>query len=149
MGVKQRHVARAWIAIGDVAVSPLLAIGGLAVAPVAIGALTVGAVSVSLGGAAAGVLALGSLAAGWWAFGVLAVGWKAAAGAVAIAYGYAIGGVVRAAEANTPAAAQWFQAQWFTAPVAIFVTQVAGWLILACIVVPMGLIAYRAWSLHR
>ena len=111
------------------AISPVLAIGGLAVAPVAFGALTVGAVSVSLGGAAVGLLALGSLAAGWWAFGVMAVGWKAAAGAIAIAHGYAIGGVVRAAEANTPAAAQWFQAQWFTVPVAIFVTRIAVWLV--------------------
>ena len=149
IGAKQSHVARAWIAIGDVAISPVLAIGGLAVAPVAFGALTVGAVSVSLGGAAVGLLALGSLAAGWWAFGVMAVGWKAAAGAIAIAHDYAIGGLVRAAEANTPAAAQWFQAQWFTVPVAIFVTRIAVWLVLLCIVVPMGLIAYRAWRLHR
>jgi len=60
-----------------------------------------------------------------------------------------IGGVVRAVEANTPAAAQWFQGQWFTAPVAFFVTQVVVWLILLCIVVPLGLIAYRRWRLHR
>ena len=147
VGSQQPPPARAWIAIGDTAISPLLAIGGLAVAPVAIGGLTVGVVSI--GGAAVGLLALGSLAAGWWAFGPVAVAWKAAAGGVAIAHDYAVGGLVRAAEANTAVAADWFRAQWFTPVVGLFFGRIAIWLILLSIVVPLGLIAHRAWRIRR
>ena len=50
--------ARGWIAIGDGAISPLLAIGGLAIAPIAIGGATVGIVSLSFLGVAVGGLAL-------------------------------------------------------------------------------------------
>jgi RNA polymerase sigma factor (sigma-70 family) len=147
VGPQQSRAARGWIAVGDVAISPVLAIGGIAIAPIAVGGLTVGAVSI--GGAAIGLLALGSLAAGWCAFGPVAVAWKAAAGGVAIARDYAVGGLVRAAEANTAAAAEWFGAQWFTAAVAIFFFRIAVWLIFLSILIPIGWILYRAWRLHR
>ena len=147
VGPQKSRAARGWIAVGDIAISPVVAIGGIAIAPVAIGGLTVGAISI--GGAALGLLALGSLAAGWWAFGPVAVGWKAAAGGVAIARDYAVGGLVRAAEANTAAAAEWFGAQWFTAAVAIFFSKIAVWLIVLSIVIPIGRILYRAWRLRR
>ena len=147
MGRHQSSAARAWIAIGDVAISPLLAIGGLAIAPVAFGGLSVGVISV--GGAAIGLLAIGSIAAGWYAFGPLAVAWKAAAGGVAIAHDFAVGGLARAVEANTAAAADWFRAQWFTPVVGFFVGRVAIWLIVLSIVVPLGLVAHRAWRTRR
>ena len=69
-----------WIAVGDIAVSPFVALGGTAVAPIAIGAITVGVLSLSLWGVAFGMLAMGSLAFGWWAFGCAAVGVKCAVG---------------------------------------------------------------------
>src|SRR5262249_6381731 len=50
-----------WIAIGDVAWSPLVAISGIAIAPFALGAVTVGIFSFSLWGAALGVLAFGTV----------------------------------------------------------------------------------------
>ncbi len=103
--------ARGWIAIGDVAISPFLAIGGLAVAPIAIGGATVGVLSLSIAGVAFVMLAFGSIAVGWWAIGAVAVGWKAAAGAAAVARDYAVGSMARAAEANTIVAVEWFKAQ--------------------------------------
>ncbi|HKB37313.1 MAG TPA: sigma-70 family RNA polymerase sigma factor, partial [Gemmataceae bacterium] len=73
-GSFRTRVSVGWIALGDVAVSPLLAIGGFAIAPLAVGAVTVGLVSMSLWGAALGVLAFGTVAVGWWAFGLGALG---------------------------------------------------------------------------
>jgi RNA polymerase sigma factor (sigma-70 family) len=140
--------AVAWIAVGDLAVSPFLAVGGLAIAPIAIGGVTVGVLSLSVAGIAVGGLAIGSLAAGWWAFGAAAVGWKAAAGGAAIAHDYAIGGLARAAQANTPAAIAWFRAQWFATPVRVFV-ETLPWLILLSIVLPIGLALRRGWQLRR
>src|SRR5262245_13013054 len=52
-----------WLAVGDIAVSPFLALGGFAFAPVAVGAITVGVLSLSVfWGVAVGLLAAGSLA---------------------------------------------------------------------------------------
>ncbi len=148
VGSYRTRGARGWIAIGDLAISPLLAIGGLAVAPIAIGGATVGVLSLSVAGLAFGVLAFGSIAAGWWAIGAVAVGWKAAAGAVAVARDYAVGSMVRAAEANTTVAVEWFKSQWFTPVAAVFGSLVPV-LILLSIVIPLGLIARRAWRLRR
>ena len=148
VGSYRTRGARGWIAIGDLAFSPLLAIGGMAVAPIAIGGVTVGVLSLSIAGVAFGMLAFGSVAAGWWAIGAVAVGWKAAAGAVAVARDFAVGSIARAAEANTAGAAEWFKSQWFTPVAAIFGAMVP-WLILLAIVVPLGLIARRAWALRR
>lgn len=75
--------AAGWIAIGGVARSPLLAIGGVAVAPLALGGTAIGVLSI--GGIAVGGHALGLLAAGWLAFGGIAVGAEGAAGFAAIA----------------------------------------------------------------
>jgi hypothetical protein len=149
VGSYRTRMAIGWIAVGDVAVSPLVAIGGVAMAPVAIGGATVGILSLSIAGLAIGVLALGSLAAGWWAIGFSALAWKGAAGAAAVAHDYAVGGIVSAAQANTPAAVAWFAAQWFTGPTAVFATVVVPWLILASIVVPVALMLRRAWRLRR
>src|SRR4029434_6037859 len=63
-----------WLAVGDIAVSPFLAFGGVAVAPIAIGAITVGVLSLSVfWGVAFGVLAVGSRAFGCGSLGVGAV----------------------------------------------------------------------------
>src|SRR5262249_42536797 len=53
-----------WIAVGDYALSPLLAVGSVAIAPIAIGGVTVGILSLSLWGVALGVFAVGSAAGG-------------------------------------------------------------------------------------
>ena len=87
----------AWIAVGDVALSPFVAFGGLAVAPIAMGAISIGVLSLSVfWGVAVGVLAAGSLAFGWWALGCAAVGWKCAVGFVAVAREFAVGLVASA-----------------------------------------------------
>jgi RNA polymerase sigma factor (sigma-70 family) len=147
IGAPASRLVRAWIAIGDFAVSPLLAVGGLAIAPIAIGGVTVGVLSLSLGGLSVGLLAAGSLAAGWWAFGGAAVGWRAAAGGVAIAHDYAIGGLTRAAEAGTPEAFAWFGQQWFVAPIALFFVSLPVVVLLA-IAVPIAVLLRRAWRLR-
>jgi RNA polymerase sigma factor (sigma-70 family) len=105
---------RAWIAIGDYAFGGLFAFGGFAVAPVcfggcAIGLLPVGLLTLGLFGLGAcslGVWTTGGLAIGWLAFGGFALGWKAALGGVALAHGFAQGGVAQAAQANTDLARQ-------------------------------------------
>jgi len=140
----EQQVARGWVAIGDMAVSPLLAIGGVAVAPVAVGGLTVGVVS--LGALALGIVAVGSLAAGWVAAGPLAVAWQAAVGGMALAHDFALGGMARAAEANSAAARAWFAAQWWPGP-AWFVLRQGWWVVVLCIVIPLALMARRAWRM--
>jgi hypothetical protein len=130
------------------AISPVIAIGGVAVAPLAIGGVTVGLISLSVGGIALGALALGSLAAGWVAMGILGVGWKGAAGLIAIAHDYALGPTARALEANNPVARDWFASQWFTVGAQLFFLSLP-LLILLAIVVPLGLLARRAWKLRR
>jgi len=147
-GSYRPHRAVAWIAAGDVAVSPLFAFGGIAVAPVALGGVTVGVLSLSLWGLAAGVLAVGSVALGWWAFGIAAVAWRGAwGGGVAVARDYGLGGWVSAAEANTPPAQDWFQSLWFGDAVAFYLTHVH-WLIIAIIVASLVALARRAFRLR-
>jgi RNA polymerase sigma factor (sigma-70 family) len=141
-----------WMALGDRALSPFLAVGGLAIAPIAIGAITIGIFSISLWGVGVGVLAIGSIAIGWWAFGLAAVGGQSAAGVVAVAHDYALGPIVRAAEANTPAAKEWFgnewfQSQWFMEIVNFFLH--SQWWILLIVVVALGLRVWRGWQLRR
>ncbi len=148
MGAAPSRAVRAWVAVGDLAISPLIAIGGIAIAPIAIGGVTIGLLSLSIAGVAVGGLAFGSLAAGWWAFGVAAVGWQAAAGGAAIAREFAVGGMAQAAEANTQAAVDWFAAQWFTAPVGWFTAAIPG-IVLLAIIVPIGLLLRRAWQVRK
>lgn len=101
-------LAKGWIAIGNVAVSPCLAIGGIAIGSVAIGGLGAGLFcfsGVGLGimvfsGVAMGVVALGGVALGYIACGGLAWAWHVAMGGAATARDYALGGVAQAAHAN-------------------------------------------------
>ncbi len=147
-GSPRTRRAVGWIAVGDVAISPFCALGGVAVGPIALGAITFGIVSFSLWGVAVGALAVGSIAVGWWAFGLGAIGWKAAAGGAVVARDYALGALARAAEANTPAAKEWFFSQWFVAPVGWFL-QSAHWLILLVILISLGRLWYRSRQLRR
>ncbi len=122
-----------WIAVGDIAVSPFLAFGGFAVAPIAVGAITVGVLSLSVfWGVAFGVFALGSLAFGWWALGCAAVGVKCAVGFAAVARDYAVGTVTNANEAGTAVAKEWIKSQWLGDFADVMVHQLHWWL-LGCV----------------
>ncbi len=126
-----------WIAVGDIAVSPFLAFGGFAVAPIAIGALTVGVLSLSVfWGVAFGVFALGSLAFGWWALGFAAAGVKCAVGFAAVARDYAVGLVASAAHTGA-VAKEWIKTQWLADFTSVIVDQIHWWLLgcLACALV--------------
>lgn len=147
-GAARGRGARGWIAVGDLAVSPFFAFGGVAVAPIALGGVTVGLLSLSLAGVAVGALALGSIAFGAVALGIVAVGWKGAAGVTAIAHDSALGNQARAGEANSQAARDWFTQQWFTEPSQVFFALLP-LVILLAIVVPLSLMAWRAWRLRR
>ena len=108
--------ARAWIAIGDRADGVLFAMGGvarggIAVGGVAIGLFAVGGVAIAplaLGGIAFGGLAFGGAAYAWTAIGGFATGWDGAAGALALAHGYAGGGLAVGGHANDAAVRQYF-----------------------------------------
>ncbi len=144
-GINSDHRARnvcAWLAIGDVAISPLLAIGGVAVGPIAIGAITVGVLSLSVfWGVAAGVLSVGSLAFGWWALGCVAAGVKCAVGFAAVARDYAVGMVASASNVGAVAKG-WLARQWWPDFVDMIVGQ-AHWWILLCVVIALVLRARR------
>ncbi len=139
----RQRTACAWLAIGDLAVSPFLAFGGVAVAPIAIGAVTVGVLSLSVfWGVAVGVLAAGSLAFGWWSLGCAAAGVKCAVGFAAVARDYAVGIAVSGAEAGTAAAKEWVTTQWLSDFTEVMLHQVHWWILL-CIVVALVLRAWR------
>jgi hypothetical protein len=101
-----RGVARGWIAIGDVAVGAVLAVGGAAFGTIAVGGLAVGLVSFA--GLAAGLLAVGGGAIGVWSLGGAAVALHAAMGGLAVAGSYALGGVAVAPHANDAVAGVFF-----------------------------------------
>ena len=117
----QKSAVKGWIAIGDTAVGGLFAFGGIAVAPLSVGGCAIGLLPfggmaiglIALGGLSVGAWAFGGLALGWQAFGGCAVAWNAAAGGVAVAVDYALGGTAQAAEANTAAARGFIQEQGF------------------------------------
>ncbi len=94
----RRGVARGWIAIGDIAFGPVLAIGGIAAGGLAIGGLGLGLLT--LGGLAVGLYTLGGLSVGFWAVGGLALGWFGAVGGGAISHAHAVGGMAIAPHAN-------------------------------------------------
>jgi RNA polymerase sigma factor (sigma-70 family) len=142
-GAQRSRVAVGWLACGDVAVSPLFAIGGLAIAPVTLGAVTVGLFSFSLWGVALGGLAIGSIAIGWWAFGMVAIGGEAAAGMAVVAGRYAWGAVAGAPQVNSPAVREWFESQWFFVPAVVYAAT-AHWLILLIIVIALLAVWYRS-----
>jgi len=129
---RKGRVVWAWIAVGDTAVSPFVAFGGVAVAPIAVGAVTVGVLSLSVfWGVAVGVFSLGSIAFGWWAVGCAAGGVRAAAGFAAVARDYALGLATQAAEGGTAAAKAWFKTEWLPEMAGLFAGQ-AHWWILGC-----------------
>ena len=120
-GKHQKTIAKGWIAIGDIAVSPFFAAGSIAIAPLAFGAMAFG--GLAFGGLAVGGLAAGGFAAGWvgvggFALGYEAVGgiamaWNAAFGGIALAHEFAVGGTANAMEANTAIADAWFKSKPF------------------------------------
>jgi hypothetical protein len=105
-GLNLKGPARAWIAVGDLAISPFLAVGGLAVGTLAFGGLAIG--GLALGGGAIGVLSLGGCSIGGWALGGLALGLQAAKGGLAASFGYALGGAAFGPHANTREAVEYF-----------------------------------------
>ncbi len=138
----------AWLAVGDIAISPFFAFGGIAAAPLAIGGITVGVLSLSLWGIAVGGLAVGSLAFGWWALGCAAAGVKCAVGFAALARDYAVGIATSATEAGTAAAKEWVKTQW-SADIATVTLHQAHWWILFCVMVALGLRVWRARQLNK
>ncbi|MDR3403306.1 MAG: sigma-70 family RNA polymerase sigma factor [Chthoniobacter sp.] len=89
-----------WIAIGDVAIGVLIAIGGLSVGGISIGGASIGLMAI--GGASLGVFAFAGIALGLWgatgglviaylAHGACALGWHAAEGGMAVARDFALG----------------------------------------------------------
>lgn len=94
----RRGIARGWIAIGDVALGPLVAVGGLSIGVVSVGGFALG--GLVLGGAAVGALAVGGLAIGIMAVGGAAFGLVGALGGLAVARDVAIGGGAFAQHAN-------------------------------------------------
>ncbi len=114
-GKPVRKVAKGWIALGDIAISPFIAAGSFEVGPIVFGAFTCGFISIGgialgglafagVAGVAVGALAVGGVAVGWWALGGAAIGWQAALGGAAVAREYALGGAAMGHEANTVAA---------------------------------------------
>ncbi|MBN1434182.1 hypothetical protein JW921_05435 [Candidatus Fermentibacterales bacterium] len=98
-----RGVARAWIAVGDVAFGILFAAGGVSVGGVAIGGCSFG--TIALGGLAVGGVSLGGGSfAMLLAVGGMAASLHSAAGGLAIARLYAVGGNAIARHANDKAA---------------------------------------------
>jgi hypothetical protein len=139
----------AWIAIGDIAISPFLAFGGFAIAPIAVGAITVGVLSLSVfWGVAFGVFALGSLAFGWWALGFAAAGVKCAVGLAAVARDYAVGLVTHAGEAGTTVAKEWVKTQWFADFTSVMVDPIHWWL-LGCVAFALVLRVWRERQIRR
>jgi RNA polymerase sigma factor (sigma-70 family) len=104
----------AWIAVGNCAIGGLFAFGAVSFAPFCIGGLTIGLLPfggvalgiVPVGGIALGALSFGGVVIGWQAIGGFALAWKAAVGSLAIAHDFAVGGIARAAQANTELAKQ-------------------------------------------
>jgi len=138
----------AWLAVGDIAISPFLAFGGVATAPIAVGAVTVGVLSLSVfWGIAVGVLAVGSLAFGWWALGCVAAGIKCAVGFAAVARDYAVG-IVASAAGTGSAAKEWLTREWLSDFTEVMLHQIHWWILL-CVVVALSLWTWRAWQLGR
>ncbi len=144
-----RRVALGWLALGDVAVSPFLAVGGVAMGGVALGGLAVGVFPigglavglVAFGGAAIGGLAFGGVALGYVASGGLALAWWAAYGGRAAAHHFALGGHATAPHANDAAARALF-ANDALLDFARQVPDYAGWVsVFLCVI--FGLLLHR------
>jgi hypothetical protein len=129
-----RGIARAWIAIGDIAFGVVLALGGLAFGGVAVGGLSVGVLAIA--GLAVGVWSIGGLAVGLFAMGGAAVGWWAASGGFAVASEFAVGGAAIGNHANDAAARQYFSASSFF-HAAEAAMRHAQWLVLLVLIAPL------------
>jgi hypothetical protein len=101
-GRYRRGIATGWIAIGDVAIGALFAIGGVAIGGISLGGAALGLLA--MGGASLGVLALGGLEVGVVALGGGALAWYVAIGGLAIARDYALGGLALARHTIAPSA---------------------------------------------
>jgi hypothetical protein len=141
----RRGVARGWIAVGDVAFGPLLALGGLAVGGVALGGGAVGALA--FGGVTLGVLALGGLALGWLALGGAAFALRAAEGGLAVASAYALGGAARAPHANDAAATAYLEGHPYFIVARAVMDQI--WVIVALHVVIAAAVILRRRARRR
>jgi len=118
-----RGPVKAWIAVGGShAVGLLFAWGGIAVAPICLGGIAVGLVP--FGAVAVGLISFGAISAGGWAYGAAAIGWQvccgcgiawhSAVGGIAAARDFALGGIVRAPQANTDIAKNFFAQDLFS-----------------------------------
>jgi RNA polymerase sigma factor (sigma-70 family) len=118
-----RGPVKGWIAVGGShAVGLIFAWGGLAIAPVSLGGIAIGLLP--FGALALGVFSFGAASAGVWAYGGAAIGWQvccgcglawhSAIGGLVAAHDFAMGGIVRAAQANTDLARQFFQRDPFS-----------------------------------
>jgi RNA polymerase sigma factor (sigma-70 family) len=142
---KQEPV-RAWFAAGDSAFGVLFAFGGFAVAPVCIGGIAIGLVPwggialglLPIGGFAFGGWAWGGFAIGWQAFGGCALAWSAAAGGLAVARDFALGGIAHAAQVNNAVAETFVRGQFFFQKMDVVARHI-GWLNL------LWLIPMLAW----
>jgi hypothetical protein len=129
-----RGIARAWVAVGDIAFGALLAVGGVSVGAVSVGGLALGLLPIA--GLALGVWAWGGGAVGVLAFGGAAFGAHAALGGLAVAGTYARGGAAHALHANDAQAALYFESSLFF-QASEFVAASAHWWPLFALVVPL------------
>ncbi|MGH8047677.1 MAG: RNA polymerase sigma factor, partial [Chthoniobacterales bacterium] len=116
LGGCSMHVARGWFAYGNIAISPLLAFGGIAIGTISMGGVAMGILATagiglglfSFSALAAGGVAMGGIAVGWIAMGGAAWGWLAAFGGQAWAGLYGMGHHVSAPHANDAVAKAFF-----------------------------------------
>jgi len=142
-------LAKGWIAIGNVAVSPFLAIGGVAIGGIAVGGVGIGVFCFSgfglgaivFSGAAAGILAMGGMALGYIAYGGIAWAWHIAMGGCAVARNYALGGYAQADHANDAAARALAQHSQLLITMDWLMSHI--WLTQLLIVLPIMIVGYR------
>lgn len=142
-------VAFGWIAIGGIALSPFLAIGGIAVGSLSLGGLGVGLLCwagtglglFSFSGISVGWIAVGGLAIGYIAYGGLAWAWHLAAGGSAIAREFALGGRASAPHANDSLARAAAEQFGWLPTIELFVQH--AWALQVFVVLPMMLLIFR------
>lgn len=127
----RRVPVKAWIAFGDIALGGLIAMGGVAVAPLcaggfALGAVVFGGFSVGLfafAGFGLGVWVIGGFVAGVYSVGGCAIAARAALGGIAVAREIAVGGLAFAHHANDETANAYLRGQWFFQHAYLLVTR--------------------------
>jgi hypothetical protein len=151
---EKRRPAIGWIAIGDIAVGVLAAVGGISVGMISVGGVAVGAVTlgglalgvIGCGGVGVGIWAMGGLALGYMASGSCAIAWLAAQGAGAFAREFAAGGVALAHHANDATAREFFANARFFSGAEWFMK--SGLFAVLCFS-PMGLMLWQLIRLRR